>query len=794
MVQVVNYEEQFNEQIESFLKLQNIAQLGFDYHVAAIMGPQSSGKSTLLNLLFGTQFRTMDESSGRYQVTQGVWMGRDSEAGIIVMDLEGTDSRERGEDATTFERKSALLALALSEVLIVNVWAQDVGRYNAANLALLKTVMELDLQLFFGSKNPATTKNSEKRVHKTRMLFVLRDHVSSPFETLCSTLKADVDNIWNTIAKPDAALGTPVTDYFDLDFFALPHKILMEEQFRVKGAELRRRFQEGEVFREEYRRGVAADGFAEYARSVWETIRANKELDIPSQKEMLAHVRCEQIAKDALGNIDTAFAPLKSALLPSNIDKAQTVPNLFQTLFTESNSALDQYQAAACRYSKTVADMKASDLSSRISTECKDLFDSQISVSSDAAIKYFRTEVTGSSDSAEASASWQNWGEVAKSAMNASIKIFDDSCSTQHDDESNASIEDGHPLQSVVTSASAARKRLSGTLQLELERANSDVLSAARNHCLKTFRDGFKPALLTVLDHASEDVWERASEVGGSAWDATMIEAQKVYGEKGLGFDQEKLGQAVEDDIKPACYENALLDIKDALGTPSNFLMRITKRFDDSFRFDERGVPRHFGPNDDLEALFIAAVEKGEKLVDLLSEVHLKGPLTSLRENARAIDPDISRPTIFEKHSREDLRERLKKQAGAVFMDARRAQEAAKITTKIPIWLIFVLVILGWNEFMAVLRNPLLLVLTIIILPTAYLAYTLDAPTLLGPAVRATLQPILEQVKQFLDQATAPPPDVVSSTNLNVPLQGASSVASAASTNLSSSSSIDRKE
>ena len=38
--------------------------------VVAILGPQSSGKSTLLNHLFGSKFTEMDAMSGRGQTTQ----------------------------------------------------------------------------------------------------------------------------------------------------------------------------------------------------------------------------------------------------------------------------------------------------------------------------------------------------------------------------------------------------------------------------------------------------------------------------------------------------------------------------------------------------------------------------------------------------------------------------------------------------------------------------------------------------------------------------------------------------
>ena len=70
---------------------------------------------------------------------------------ILVMDVEGTDGRERGEDQD-FERKSALFALATSEVLIINIWEHQVGLYQGANMGLLKTVFEVNLQLFLKDK------------------------------------------------------------------------------------------------------------------------------------------------------------------------------------------------------------------------------------------------------------------------------------------------------------------------------------------------------------------------------------------------------------------------------------------------------------------------------------------------------------------------------------------------------------------------------------------------------------------------------------------------------------------
>lgn len=105
---------------------------------------------TLLNRLFGTNFDVMDENQ-RSQTTKGIWMSRGRGMHVLVMDVEGTDGRERGEDQD-FERKSALFSMATSEVIILNIWEHQVGLYQGANMGLLKTVFEVNLQLFQNQK------------------------------------------------------------------------------------------------------------------------------------------------------------------------------------------------------------------------------------------------------------------------------------------------------------------------------------------------------------------------------------------------------------------------------------------------------------------------------------------------------------------------------------------------------------------------------------------------------------------------------------------------------------------
>ncbi|CAJ1955405.1 unnamed protein product [Sphenostylis stenocarpa] len=175
--------------IENFMKVVKLAECGLSYAVVSIMGPQSSGKSTLLNSLFSTNFREMDAFKGRHVFATPICLfdialsGRcvGIEPCTLVMDLEGTDGRERGEDDTAFEKQSALFALAISDIVLINMWCHDIGREQAANKPLLKTVFQVMMRLF----SP----------RKTTLLFVIRDKTKTPLENLEPVLREDIQKV-----------------------------------------------------------------------------------------------------------------------------------------------------------------------------------------------------------------------------------------------------------------------------------------------------------------------------------------------------------------------------------------------------------------------------------------------------------------------------------------------------------------------------------------------------------------------------------------------------------------------
>jgi len=76
-----------------------------------------------MNKLFDTNFEIMDKSKGRQQTTQGIWVALHPNR-YIVLDCEGTDSKERGDDRHKFEHCSSLFALSIADLLVINMWSQ----------------------------------------------------------------------------------------------------------------------------------------------------------------------------------------------------------------------------------------------------------------------------------------------------------------------------------------------------------------------------------------------------------------------------------------------------------------------------------------------------------------------------------------------------------------------------------------------------------------------------------------------------------------------------------------------
>ncbi|KAI4354116.1 hypothetical protein L6164_003015 [Bauhinia variegata] len=329
----------------------NLYECGRSYAVVAIMGPQSSGKSTLLNHLFQTKFREMDDSEGRSQTTQGIWLARcpNMKPLTIVMDIEGTDGSERGEDDTTFERRSALFALAVADVVLVNLWCHDIGREQAASKPLLKAVFQQVLLRF--SNKP----------RKITLMFVVRDKTRSPEKKLKDRLISDVEKIWTSIKKPTENSNALLSSFFKVEVVFLPNYEEKEEEFKLKVKELKRRFVDSNApggLADSGEGKEPASGFAISARAIWKDIVDNKDLNLPAHKIVVATTRCQQISTELLDGFETdeVWCNLRKKAFDGFVsDFGERVNSIL-------NHFLSKFDAEACYYDEAVTTEKRREL------------------------------------------------------------------------------------------------------------------------------------------------------------------------------------------------------------------------------------------------------------------------------------------------------------------------------------------------------------------------------------------------------------------------------------------------
>ena len=178
--------------------------------VLSIIGPQSSGKSTLLNYVFGCKFLT---STGR--CTRGVYGSLlelnkpiNKSKFLLVLDTEGIDSVERS-SAIHFDRTLIVFCLSVSNIVIINL----IGELNNEMQELMKIC--------------AYSLNHLK-VHRTTMpklVFVLNQIADPNLDNRRTALKLLINRLDQNLDHDKKSKNANVSDLIQLtedDLFTLP--------------------------------------------------------------------------------------------------------------------------------------------------------------------------------------------------------------------------------------------------------------------------------------------------------------------------------------------------------------------------------------------------------------------------------------------------------------------------------------------------------------------------------------------------------------------------------------------
>ncbi|KAI8001095.1 hypothetical protein LOK49_LG09G02582 [Camellia lanceoleosa] len=657
--------------LDNFMKAVKLRELGLSYAVVAIMGPQSSGKSTLLNHLFHTRFREMDAFKGRSQTTKGIWIAKavSVEPCTIVMDLEGTDGRERGEDDTTFEKQSALFALAVSDIVLINMWCHDIGREHAANKPLLKTVFQVMMRLF----SP----------RKTTLLFVIRDKTKTPLEHLEPVLREDIQKIWDTVSKPQAHKDTPLSEFFNVEVTALSSYEEREEQFKEQVSQLRQRFfhsiAPGGLAGD--RRGVVpASGFSFSAQQIWKVIKENKDLDLPAHKVMVASVRCEEIANEKLSCLtsDVGWVALEEAV------RSGPVSGFGKKLSSIIETYLSEYDMEAFYFDEGVRKAKRQQLETKVLQLVHPAYTTLL-------------------------------GHLRSKALE------------------NATIKQAN------WDASKVREKL----RRDIEAHASSVRSAKLSEIVASFEKKLGQALAapveSLLEASEKDTWSSIRRLLKRETDVAVSEFSSAL--TGFELDQatfDKMVQNLRD------YARSVVE-KKCREEAGKVLIRMKDRFSTIFNHDTDSMPRVWTGAEDIRAItkdarsaslkllsVMAATrldEKPDKIENVLFSSLMDGtvalPSSQNRSIGDSADPLASSSweevppenTLITPVQCKSLWRQFKAETEYTVTQAISAQEAHKRNNNWlpPPWAIMAMVVLGFNEFMLLLKNPLYLMALFVI-------------------------------------------------------------------------------
>lgn len=770
-IQLINEEKQFSDAILPYFKsILEEKDIGPNYHVISVFGSQSSGKSTLLNVLFNTKFDTMDAQIKRQQTTKGIWLAHTHEINnnhgdrtllkkeLFVLDVEGSDGAERGEDQD-FERKAALFAISVSEVLIVNLWEQQIGLYQGNNMGLLKTVFEVNLSLFGNS-------NQKKKV---LLLFVIRDHVGvTPLDSLSESLINELESLWDGLNKPIDSENISLYDFFDLKFVGLSHKILQNDKFiedvKQLGDQFSQSIMESEdaIFKPIYHHMLPLDGWCMYAHNCWDQIENNKDLDLPTQQILVARFKTNEILEETFTTYFNDYDEIVQPIL-NNRDK------LIVELKHIKEQCLNDYDSMASRYTKQVYLENRQSLMSKINEKFENSVDQHLN---DVSIELLN-----------------RLNNIIKENMNDKKLTFIESLTAAKDsmDEQYIFIlkrfnENGLLLSSSVDQRYEEFEKL---LDLKILELKNNELKLLISKVRKTITFEIKDEIISLLSNPSLDVWNKIIsrfnnmldrnlnkyKVKAAASESTeddksnfkeAKDARSTQYDFQLGLDQ-ATNEVTAKKIHFAAWLSLATTIHDYL--KSDTIVNIVRdTFENAFRYDENDTPILWKNEQEIDEAFKMAKRKALSVLDILCiaktsdnvevvpDVDIGGEVGEEYEDDVGIYHMTRFSHILNELEKEKVLQQFKRQINLIVIDAKRS--IIKTTTHIPLWIYVIIVVLGWNEFMIVIKNPLYVTMLLILTVAFFFIHRFNLwnPVLnvVSAAIGETRQTVKSKLREYV--------------------------------------------
>jgi protein SEY1 len=483
---------------------------------------------------------------------------------------------------------------------------------------------------------------------------------------------------------------------------------------------------EGGVFLPEYHRRIPADGFGHYAEGVWDQIVNNKDLDLPTQQELLAQFRCDEISREVLVGFDEAIVPFENKQAEgTRMGKPQILGGLGSAMRAARLKTVKAFETEASRYHKGVYQRKRTELESKIDNRLKALFFGQLTAAHKSGVSDFSDAVTSAVKAGQKKGASYDFAEIVTEQKKIALAKFDR--------EAKAIMIEGVTWSNHKQELSLYQKDLdevSGRLRRdEMRRLATRVERWVRSrlndsvglefNALGSGRGG-SGAPESGDRPTEKEIWDRIWKL----FTATVHDAERRFSDRARSFDAspEEVDVGVWR-LRRKSWGVLRAKIEEEM-MEGNLLLKLRENFEDKFRYDEGGVPRIWRPTDDIEGVYTKARESTLTLIPILSRIRhsetgAPPPLDSWightppaattadeedlvpiggvdEEEGRSLEEET---TMLNEAKRQDLVVRFKKAADGVYVEAKRS--AIGGMTQVPLYFYALLLALGWNEIVA---------------------------------------------------------------------------------------------
>lgn len=481
---------------------------------------------------------------------------------------------------------------------------------------------------------------------------------------------------------------------------------------------------EGGVFLPEYHRRIPADGFSVYAEGVWDQIVNNKDLDLPTQQELLAQFRCDEISREVLLNFDLIIAPLEEKQAEAvKLGIPTVLPDLGVSGKDAREKCVRAFEMQASRYHKGVYGRKRQELEGKVDARLKALYHGQLAAAHKAGVSAFSDAVSHKVKAGQKAGGAYEFAEIVTNEKRKTMEIFNA--------EAQSLLIEGLLWTKFATQSTLFEKELdeaSGKLRKEemrrlatrVERWVKSRLGEAIGlefNKLGSGRGGSGAPETGEKPPTEQDLWDRI----WSVFTGIVKEAEIRFAERAKSFD------ASDDEVLIGAWRlrrkswSALREKIEEEVMEGNILLKLRENFEDKFRYDEAGVPRIWRPSDDIEGIYTKARESTLTLIPLLSRFRLSetyappdlpsfighqptgveagdeedlAPIGGIdEEEGKSLEEEM---TVLSESKRQDLVVRFKKTADGVYVEAKRS--AIGGVAQIPWYFYGLLLALGWNE------------------------------------------------------------------------------------------------